>query len=208
MDLSILPPLIPKYFWVALLLLMVIHFKSFLTHCASQYKHVHSVGPTVYHLFTYCIFLPLDPSHRGQLQLQCSLSLHQNLSAPSLCVSLYSIFLYFYPALQFLKTLTFLWALLLFSLLGPWTDPSLSMCAALFVLSSDNPLEPLSWSNLDSSALFLFQRAELRVQGLFYCWYVSHFEGQIHSLWEKKCVFLRPQVCSCGELLLCVPPFA
>lgn len=42
------------------------------------------------------------------------------------------------------KTLTFLYSLLLFSLFSPWTEPSLSMFASLYVLSFDNPLEPLS----------------------------------------------------------------
>lgn len=42
------------------------------------------------------------------------------------------------------KTLTFFYSLLLFFLFSPWTDPSLFLCASLYVLSFDNPLEPLS----------------------------------------------------------------
>lgn len=113
-------------------------------------------------------FLLFDPFHRIPLQLQCSLSSHPNLSALSFrpfCAS----FLYFCAALQFLRHSHF-FTLLCFSLFLVLELTPASPCVLLYMFSPlTTPLSCSPPSNPDSSALFLFQRALLRVRVVGMC---------------------------------------
>lgn len=121
--------------------------------------------------------LPLDPSYSARLQLQCPLSSRPNLSAPSSRLSFCASFLYPYPLQNPLQISgrSHFFTLSRFSLfLSPWTDPSLSMCASLYVPGFDNPLEPLSpiKSRLECSLPVSEGFAE--GWGCLCGWYVSH----------------------------------
>lgn len=91
-------------------------FQSFPTHCASQYKHVPSVGQRCITFSLPAFFLPLDRSHCVQLQLQCTLSSHPNLSALSSPLYFFSLFL---SSSRVVKTLTFFTLFFLFFSLSP-----------------------------------------------------------------------------------------
>lgn len=96
---------------------------------------------------------------------------HVQTFPPSLLVSLLCFFSLLPSRSLVFKMLAFLYPPLLFSLLSPWIDPSLSMCASLYVLCFDNPLEALS--PIKSWLECSLPVSEGFAEG-WGCWYVSH----------------------------------
>lgn len=60
--------------------------------------------------------------------------------------------------------------------------PSLPMCASLYVLSFDNPLEPLSPIKSQLKCSLPVWEGFFEGQGLLCGWYVSHLEGGTQAL--------------------------
>jgi len=172
--------------------------QSFPTHCASQCKHAPSVGPTVCHLSTWSLAayslsynvrshhiqtLELAPLSFGLIfSITNGLSSFQNnyIALPLFCFSLFLVL-----------ELT----------------SSLPMCASLYVLSFDNPLEPLSPIKHQLKCSLPVSEGFLRVGDFSALVWVSFRGGTM--LCENKSVFhsghrcaaLRSSYCRCLLLL-------
>lgn len=79
--------------------LFSIFSKSFPTHRASQYKYVPSVGPAVYHLFTFCFFSPSWPLSSCTASVTMFALITSKPFRSPLSSLFCAPFLYFYPAL-------------------------------------------------------------------------------------------------------------